>query len=175
MLRIPWWRAKGGRRMATWSDLGLVAVGGGIGSVSSYVTIRLQLVHTAVERRRDKRDASIERLAQVLGPITTLLHDLYPDRVLINSGPDTGEQLKRYNERWMGLRDELAVVAAIEPLPEVRAAMAKLDVEVNNLLNRLGWIVNGEKHDLLEEAERHHAEAERLISEILNSVREAEA
>jgi hypothetical protein len=64
--------------MATWSDLGLVAVGGGIGLVSSYVTQRLQIRSTREDRRADARAARVERFARVLGLIRALLIDLSP-------------------------------------------------------------------------------------------------
>jgi hypothetical protein len=119
--------------MATWSDIGLVAVGGGIGLVSSYVTARLQMTHSTRERRAAAADARRERFASAIGRTNTLLVDLHPARV----GFGNPERLQEQRERWLGLRDELSILGIGDPSPALTEAAFRLAVTIENLINGL--------------------------------------
>jgi hypothetical protein len=156
--------------------VGVVAVGGGIGVVGTYLGTRLQMVHSRKERQAAEHNARVARVAAVLGPIRTLLIDTSPERIVWQGA----KLVEGYWERWLPLRDELEIVAVTEPSAEMREQMRLLEAEFAILFGRLTLMVSrelrqqaaeaGSTRNPFEDAVQNHAEAERLAEAILTEL-----
>jgi len=156
--------------VAAWSDVGLAAVGGAIGIVSSYLTIKLQRRYAQEDRDADDRAARAVRIGEVLGPIQTLLIDITPERVAFEV---TGVIRAERQKRWLPLREELEVVRVVEPSADLRQTMRDLEVAIENVFH---WVVlTSSAHappDAVDKATEHHKRATDAVDAILRSLHE---
>jgi len=164
--------------VATWSDVGVVAVGGGIGVVGTYIGAHLQMVNSRSERRAGEHAARVARFAEVLGPIRAQL--LYTDPTpFVFASMEAVEEQRRI---WAPLLERLEFIAAAEPSVEMREMIRELENEMGKLLWGLSLMVSpelrqrqiqaGNPANPFEVAERHHQEAERLADAILSKIHE---
>src|SRR4051794_12457144 len=120
--------------MAGWSDVGVVAVSGAIGVGGTVAATWLQRRYARDDRQTAERAARIERVGRVLGRIQTLLIDLHPIRA---SNRVLREVLSDRHDRWLPLRDELAIVTVMEPSAPLRDQMNRLEVVIELLYLRV--------------------------------------
>jgi hypothetical protein len=162
--------------MAAWSDVGVAAVGGAAGiigaAVGAVVQAQLGVAQRREERQSAARDARLDRVSRVLGPIQTLLIDLLPARAM-STFSEVGLVGAHRQDRWLPLRDEWEVVIVMEPTAEVRDKMRRLEVAIENVYHRLGLTLTpSAQHErtdgrtFYDDAEQHHTDAVRLAEEV---------
>lgn len=163
--------------MATWSDVGLAAVGGVIGIGGTLGATGLSHWFHGRDQTARERTEWVKRGAAILGPLHSLLVDADPQRVSINARPESLEMFRRLQERWEGtLRDELATFATAHPAEEIRVRANVLSVAVANSLITTGWLLHDmlNRHDLqeLQRARDEHALAEEQRAALATVIRE---
>lgn len=129
--------------MATWSDIGLAAVGGGIGIVGTLLATRSQRKIAREDRREREQTARVARVAQVLGPIGSLIADLSPMVVSIAYRDDAALG-KTIQDRWWPLREQLAIIKANESSHETRAKIESLETTVGEFFGSLYVMISKE-------------------------------
>jgi hypothetical protein len=113
------------------------------------------------EREVAEWESLRERGAAVLGPIGLLLADADPLRVAFSRPNDV-------EERWRGLRDELAVWGDAHSLPEIRIVARRLSTAVSNVMTSGSWMLG----DGAEQGDIRRAEADhRYAGELLDALR----
>jgi hypothetical protein len=148
-----------------------------MGAALSLAGVVLQ-AHMQRQDRREMTSAErVARLAAALGPIRTLILDLDPMRFTLNVGEHSRAELGLLDARWRPLRDQLSTFAVAGPDPVVAELVTKVDVAIDRVLNRLGWIAGGWARgdalgdgSLLEDAKAMHAEAKDHVVSLLNAV-----
>lgn len=130
----------------------------------------LSAQQAAGERKRATETARLERIAQVLGPVQTLLIDLLPERAMFNS--TAGSMGQHRTQRWQPLRGPWEAALVMEPSRVVRGAMRELEVTIENIYNRLSLAVSpsASERDYYDEASTLHARAMRLAEQIAASL-----
>lgn len=167
--------------MATWSDVGVAAVGGASGIMGALVGAVAQARLTARGRREERADTErrqrLERVAEALGPIQTLLIDLLPPRAL-NSLTSAAMVGADRTGRWLPLREKWEVVLVKEPDADIRESMRELEVEIENLYTRLALalqqttvgVTSEDGRTWYDEAVDQHTEATRLAEAIADDL-----
>lgn len=155
--------------------------GGVIGASSAWFATSQQLRERRAERRDDRSQRRIESAASTLGKIAALLDDLDPIRFTFNMRiPESAPELqKSERERWLPLRDELAQLAVLDPSERVRKFARELQISIENVYNRLGWILHDRinpsggdvESTMLAEAKENHTRAVEVLDEISTGLR----
>ena len=138
--------------------------------------------HFATSRAEaEARDRRIREGAEILARVEILLSDGNPARLGMNLNPDDPYGAwTPIHEEWMKtLRFQVAAFALADSSPEIRDVGRRLVVAVYNSLTSTAWFIRDhsrptpglDPEESLERAQRHHAEAEALVRELMALVR----
>ena len=132
-----------------------------------------------VERYRYRNDLR-QRGAAVLGPVFAMLVEADPDRLAINAGPHSGEQLSELWARSSEFDAALQTLATEMPAPGSDHAV-ELAGAIQRSLNRTGWLVRSilspaiqpsfNIETSIEDARRAHKEARDLAEALRDDLR----
>jgi hypothetical protein len=167
--------------VAAWSDVGVAAVGAAGGIVAALAGVKAQAQIAIGDRKEERADAvrrdRLERVAEVLGPIQTLLIDLLPPRALGTSLMSWDDVAVHRSNHWLPLREKWEVLLVKEPAGDVREDMRHLEVEIENLYNRLALTfqtsptaMREDDRTWYDDAVDHHTEATRLAETIASDL-----
>jgi hypothetical protein len=132
-----------------------------------------------LEQYRHRHDLR-RRGADVLGPIFAMLIEADPDRIAINAGPHSHEQLKDLWERSSKYDAELQALAIELPRPGSNH-LVELAGAIQRSLNRTNWLLNCvllpayQGYDLVqarEDAVEKHAEARKVAEALRDDLRQ---
>jgi hypothetical protein len=152
------------------TTIGILGGGGVGGVVGAWLNGRRQ----ARTERSQRRDRAAETLAEA----RALLVDANPDRLGINASEATFEQtFTALRDRWERIRIQLLTLAAGHPSRRVCDLARQLEVEMANGLTQAQWLVSdllkGRDLEAREVANKHHAEALKLLDELDEAIRRA--
>jgi hypothetical protein len=132
-------------------------------------------------RRQDRaeRTQRRDRAAEVLAEARAFLTDVTPDRLGINTSQERSPQvLQELGERRERIRVPLLTLAHSHPSATVRDLASRLEVEMANTLTMAGWFVsdllrNRDVDSARDTANQHHAEALRLLDQLVEAIQRA--
>lgn len=109
----------------------------------------LQWVISAKQRRSDRAEARLLRVAGVVGQVRSHLTDLQPTFVA-HSTPEKVQEF--YRDHWRRLRAELNVAIATERPGQLRDDLATLDALIGGLFSSLMHVVSPQLRQMAAEA-----------------------
>jgi hypothetical protein len=158
-----------------WGPLVQTGVGGLLALAGSVLGVSIQ----GRQQRRMERDRRRERAAELLAEVQALLTDAAPDPLGLFATEETSKQIfTALEDRWERTRIPLLTLAASDPSKRVCDSARDLEAATANTLiwdRRLAGDVVAER-DLSEArdaANQHHADARRLLGELLEAIRRA--
>lgn len=158
--------------MTDWPTVVLALGVGLLGVFGTLGAVILQHRFARSDSKAAERREQIAIGAAALGPITTLLTNLDPDRLAINASELSLPELNALRLRWENeLRNPLAAFALSHPSPEVRELGTRLDVDLEWVLARGASLVSAvlasrdfqPMHDLVS---KYHSDARQVIDEL---------
>jgi hypothetical protein len=150
----------------------LIAVAG------TLIATQWQTRHGTREREAAARSQRRTSGGRVLGRIQTLLLDSQPGTLAINWNNESFERFPQLVERWLVLRDELAVFAATDESPQVRETARELATQMTYSFNRVRALLEDQRRhesrintgDVVALAEEHYRAAVRCTDELLSLI-----
>jgi hypothetical protein len=157
------------------TDWPTVVLALGVGLLGVFGTLGAVILQHRFARSDSKAAERREQIAigaAALGPITTLLTNLDPDRLAINASEESLREIGALRLRWVQeRRNPLATFALSHPSPKVRELGTRLDVDVEWVLARGPSLVREvlarrdfqPMHDLVS---KYHRDARQVIDEL---------
>jgi hypothetical protein len=146
------------------------AIAGGTGG---FLGAALSAVLTYRSRAIDRKREQLQRDGNVLGPVSTFLGDVNPDRLAFNVSRDSTVQLERMKAlrlRAEAAAGDLRLMAASHPSKKARDLADKLAIAVGNVITSAEWfigdMVNDHDTSYREATKADYTNAEILLREL---------